>query len=80
MALSSFNFAPVPVVLERREAGGCASGRLLEELRGIGRKCAFYNGFVGCFPTVLESDVDGAWLRRHSRMPMPNFAENTFLR
>ena len=30
--------------------GGLASGRLLEELRGIGRKCAFYNGFAGSVP------------------------------
>ena len=27
--------------------GRGASGRLLEQLRGIGRKCAFYNGFAG---------------------------------
>ena len=32
--------------------GRGASGRLLEELRGIGRKCAFYNGFAGSVPKI----------------------------
>ena len=45
--------------------GRGASGRLLEQLRGIGRKCAFYNGFVRSVPKgvvvnpkfkVVESD------------------------
>jgi len=30
--------------------GRGASVRLLEQLRGIGRKCAFYNGFAGSVP------------------------------
>ena len=34
--------------------GRGASGRLLEELRGIGRKCAFYNGFAGSVPTKFR--------------------------
>ena len=34
--------------------GRVASGRLLEQLRGIGRKCAFYNGFTGCVPKNLK--------------------------
>ena len=33
--------------------GRGASGRLLEQLRGIGRKCAFYNGFAGSVPIVF---------------------------
>ena len=32
--------------------GRGASGRLLEQLRGIGRKCAFYNGFAGPVPKI----------------------------
>ena len=34
--------------------GRGASGRLLEQLRGIGRKCAFYNGFTGSVPTKFR--------------------------
>ena len=34
--------------------GGLASGRPLEQLRGIGRKCAFYNGFAGSVPTKFR--------------------------
>ena len=30
--------------------GRGASVHLLEQLRGIGRKCAFYNGFAGVRP------------------------------
>ena len=32
--------------------GRGASGRRLEQLRGIGRKCAFYNGFAGPVPKI----------------------------
>ena len=40
---------------EARVAGDARGGRgasvhLLEQLRGIGRKCAFYNGFAGSVP------------------------------
>ena len=38
--------------------GRGASGRLLEELRGIGRRCAFYNGFAGCVPMVFFTEKD----------------------
>lgn len=34
--------------------GRGASGRRLEELRGIGRRCAFYNGFAGFVPTKFR--------------------------
>ena len=34
--------------------GRGASGRRLEQLRGIGRKCAFYNSFAGSVPTKFE--------------------------
>ena len=44
----------MPVLTEKRGAGGCASGRPLEQLRGIGRKCAFYNGFAGSVPTKFR--------------------------
>ena len=51
----------MPVLPGKREAGG-ASDLLLEQLRGIGRKCAFYNGFAGPVPTVFLSLTTVKWL------------------
>lgn len=40
--------------------GGGASVHLLEQLRGIGRKCAFYNSFAGSVPTKFYMDPQRA--------------------
>ena len=37
----------MPVVLEQRGAGGVQVDVCWESCEGIGRKCAFYNGFTG---------------------------------
>ena len=53
----------MPGLAEKREAGGVASGRLLEQLRGIGRKCAFYNGFaVSCPRQVICQHVNAEFM------------------
>ena len=42
--------------------GRGASVHLLEQLRGIGRKCAFYNGFTGSVPTKFYGNAERAVL------------------
>ncbi len=47
--------------------GRGASGRLLEQLRGIGRKCAFYNGFTGCVSKKLKNGRFVRFLKLENR-------------
>ncbi len=44
----------MPVVLERRGAGRAQVDVCWESCGGIGRKCAFYNGFAGSVPTKFR--------------------------
>ena len=48
----------MPVLPEKREEGGAQVSALWNSCGGIGRKCAFYNGFTGSVPTKFDVDLD----------------------
>jgi len=45
----------MPLLLEKGEEGGAQVTSYWNSCGGIGRKCAFYNGFAGSLPTAAGS-------------------------